>query len=174
MLINDVLWALSFLNKQSCRLQMKPNSLSFDRKLRSSADASIFFTPTSTRSEVAHPRAHIFILTDLFLMCELMTATEKVAKAQQTLAANPSRAGDGGPLPEMWLLYPPLAGRHLTITYGNQDNEMIVEVMKKEKFEIVVESREVRETLMNHLKDCSKFAASGKSDKSKEWKVPIV
>ncbi len=97
-------------------------------------------------------------------MCEVMTVADKVAKAQAVLKANPSRAGDGGPLPEMWLLYPPLAGRHLSVLTGGQENELIVEVLKKERFLIQVENREAREEVMEQLRDCIQFASSGESN----------
>lgn len=48
---------------------------------------------------MVQPMGHVFVLTDLFLVCERMTPEEKVSM-------------DGR---DMWLSYPPLAGKHLRV-----------------------------------------------------------
>jgi hypothetical protein len=53
-------------------------------------------------------------------MAEWMDAGDKAAKAQQVAQEQPERVGYGGPMPEMWLRYPPLAGRHLVLQEGAQ------------------------------------------------------
>jgi hypothetical protein len=108
------------LNRQKCKLQMNPASLPYTRTLRSSHDVSLTFTPTSTGQTVQHRRAHVFILTDLFLVAEWMDAADKAAKMQVIMKEQPERVGQGGPMPEMWLCYPPLAGRHLVVGEGQQ------------------------------------------------------
>lgn len=105
---------------QKCKLQMNPSNLPFPRFLRSSHDVSVYFNPTSTGQQVVHARAHVFILSDLFLVAEWMEAVDKAAKAQQVAREQPERVGQGGPMPEMWLSYPPLAGKHLIVAEGNQ------------------------------------------------------
>jgi hypothetical protein len=95
---------------------MNPPSLPFIRSLRSSHDATVYFTPSSTGSQVVHHRAHLFILSDLFLVAEWMDATDKAFKAKEHI----DRVGTGGPMPEMWLAYPPLAGKHLAVNEGSQ------------------------------------------------------
>ena len=99
---------------------MNPPSLPFTRQLRSSHDAIIDFSPSSTGGQVVHRRAHIFILSDLFIVAEWMEASEKAAKAQHVAKEQPERVGKGGPMPEMWLSYPPLAGKHLSVAEGTQ------------------------------------------------------
>ena len=76
---------------------MAPPNLTYTRRLRFSSDVVINFTPRSTGAEVVHRRAHIFLLTDLFLVCEKMSPEDRAAK-------------DGF---DMWLLYPPLSAKHL-------------------------------------------------------------
>ena len=61
----------------------------------------ISFTPRSTGVQVVQERGHVFLLTDLMLVCEKMTPKEMEA------------AGRDGP--DMWLLSPPLAGKHLRV-----------------------------------------------------------
>ena len=64
-------------------------------------DAVVRFTPRSTGVEVVHRQGHLFLLSDLFLVCERMSPEER---------------GQNGPDgPDMWLLYPPLAGKHLRV-----------------------------------------------------------
>lgn len=137
-----------------------PNA-AFKRQLRTSTDSIVYFTPTCTGREVIHRRAHIFVLSDLFLLCEHMSASEKAQKAEDILKRYPDRVGDGGPLPEMWLCYPPLAGKHLTVISGGLERELIVTVMGRERFLIEVESREAREELMESVRECIAFEPPG-------------
>lgn len=145
---------------QMCKLQIAPPTLNFTRQVRRSADTTIRFTPTSTDHEVIHRRAHIFVLSDLFLMCERMSVTEKAEKAKEVLGQHPDRVGDGGPMPEMWLLYPPLAGRHLSVLSGGMENELIVTVMQRETFLLTFDDRQTREGSLADLQACIEFASS--------------
>lgn len=148
------------MQPRACKLQMSPATLDFYRSIKRSIDAEVAFTPTSTNVDVKHSRGHVFVLTDLFLICEHMPAEEKVAKAQEVYRNQPHRIGDGGPMPELWLCYPPLAGRHLAVVSGPMETQLIVTVMKREKFLIQVESRQAREDLLEELQSCIQFSAS--------------
>lgn len=108
------------LTVQKCKLHINPPALPYTRSLRSAHDVKVYFTPTSTGKQVVHSRAHIFILSDLFLVADRMEAMEKATKAQQVAREQPNRVGEGGPMPEMWLAYPPLAGKHLSVVEGQQ------------------------------------------------------
>ena len=68
--------------------------------MRISVDVVIRFTSKITGTEIIHPRGRIFILSDLFLASERMTAEEKLSVSSDA---------------DMWLLYPPLAGKHLKV-----------------------------------------------------------
>lgn len=76
---------------------MEPPSLSFKRDMRISAETFIRFVPRATGEEVTHPRGRVFILSDLFLASELIPQGQRNSEA------------------DMWLLYPPLAGKHLKV-----------------------------------------------------------
>ncbi|ORY26875.1 hypothetical protein BCR39DRAFT_539899 [Naematelia encephala] len=141
-------------------LQMNPPSLPFSRFLRSSHDVAVNFTPNSTGQQVIHQRAHVFILSDLFLVAEWMEASDKAAKAQLVAKEQPERMGLGGPMPEMWLMYPPLAGKHLTVAEGAQSNVLVVTVMRKETFMIHAENEVARDQMIKDMIDCIDFAAS--------------
>ena len=83
------------------RLQIKPPSLQYPRELRISADVVLSLVPRATGVEFTQQRGHIYILTDLLLMCERMSPQDS------------AQYGPDGP--DMWLLYPPLAGKHLRV-----------------------------------------------------------
>ena len=157
---------MAFHVDQQCRLQIAPPTLAFQREQRKAVDCVISFTPSSTRQEVIHQRAQIIILSDLFLMCEHMTASEKASMVQEVLSKYPERAGDGSPFPEMWLCYPPLAGRHLSVVTGGMETELVVAVMGKERFLLEFESREVRDEVLDDLQACIGFASQGQSASS--------
>lgn len=95
-------------------------------------------------------------------MCERMSAIEKAEKAKEVLDQQPDRVGDGGPMPEMWLLYPPLAGRHLSVLSGSVENELIVTVMQRETFLLTFDDRQTREGCLADLQACIEFASSSK------------
>jgi hypothetical protein len=98
------------MTPKAVRLQMAPPTLTFLREMRFSVDVVIRVTPRTTGEEVVHRRGHVFILSDLFLVCERMTPDEK---------ANAGRDG-----PDMWLLYPPLAGKVLRVSESDQGPSM--------------------------------------------------
>ena len=81
---------------------MSPPSLTFTRKMRTSLDVVIRLTPRTTGVEVVHRQGHIFLLSDLFLVCERISPED--------------RAGVGRENADMWLCYPPLAGKVLRVS----------------------------------------------------------
>ena len=89
---------------------MNPPNLTFTRELRISCDAFIRFTPRATGIEVVHRDGHIFILSDLFLICERMRSEEKPLE------------GDGA---DMWLCYPPLSGKVLRVSETDEQGSFI-------------------------------------------------
>ena len=58
-------------------------------------------TPKSTGRLVQYPRGHIFLLTDLFLICEWILPSERV---------------EHGDASDISLIFPPLAGKHLKVS----------------------------------------------------------
>ncbi|WVO23777.1 uncharacterized protein IAS62_005134 [Cryptococcus decagattii] len=145
---------------KKCKLQMNPPLLPFSRTLRSSHDVTLYFTPSATGQQVVHKRAHIFILSDLFIIAEWMEAADKASKMQQIAREQPERVGRGGPMPEMWLSYPPLAGKHLMVAEGHQANILTVMIMRKETFAIHTESEIAKDQIMRDLIECIDFASS--------------
>ena len=135
------------MKPKKCQLRMNPPGIPFKRELRKAADVMIYFTPSSTGQEIILRRAHLFLLTDLFLICERMSPSER--------AQRPNDPAD------MWLLYPPLAGKHLRVSEdSNQPNTFTLMILKKEKLIVNTESREAKEDWIRQLEDCQKFGAS--------------
>ncbi|GAA5908151.1 hypothetical protein JCM6882_005956 [Rhodosporidiobolus microsporus] len=108
------------MQPRKCKLQMQPPNLPYLRQLRASSPCTLTFVPSSDPSArtVSHPRAHIVLLTDLFLICERPSSASHAALPEgQDLA----------------LLYPPLAGKHLQVEEGPREGQITVTVMRKER-----------------------------------------
>ncbi|CAG8537746.1 4787_t:CDS:2, partial [Acaulospora colombiana] len=56
---------------------------------------------------ITHVKAHLFLLSDLLLICQRLSPEEK--------KQNPTK--------EFWLLYPPMSGRHLSVLDMHDDKE---------------------------------------------------
>ncbi|KAJ6610077.1 hypothetical protein B0H10DRAFT_2294124 [Mycena sp. CBHHK59/15] len=129
------------------RLQMLPPSLPFSREFRFSMDAVVRFTPRSTGVEIVHRKGHLFLLSDLFLVCERMTPEER------------NQSGSDGA--DMWLCYPPLAGKVLRVSeVEGQDNAIEVAIMRKENLILQTESAQVRNFMLAEFRECISFAGS--------------
>ena len=90
------------LLRQVVRLQISPPSLTFTREIRFSCDVVIRFTSQATGVEIVHTLGHIYLLSDLFLICE------------KILPENRSQVELEGA--DMWLCYPPLSGKVLRVS----------------------------------------------------------
>ncbi|CAE6335918.1 unnamed protein product [Rhizoctonia solani] len=142
-LCTDRVMDIFSMTPRACKLQMNPPNLPFTRMIKFSFDVTIFFTPRVTGLEVTHQRGHLFLTTDLLLICERMTPEE--------------RASFGPDGPDMWLCYPPLAGKHLQISESNggQENVFQLTAMKKETLTIHTESRHIREQIIRDIRECA-------------------
>ncbi|KAI9513022.1 hypothetical protein F5148DRAFT_1273287 [Russula earlei] len=134
------------MKPRAVRLQIAPPSLPYARTMRISADVAIRFVPRSTGVEVNHPGGLIFILSDLFLVCEKMAPGERSTNT---------------PGADMWLLYPPLAGKHLKVAkVEGEDRAVQVTIMRKEKLDLVFSSVAMRERVLSRFKECIEFASA--------------
>ena len=103
---------------------MQPPSLTFQRQLRKAGPVSLSFVPSSDPSgrDVRIARAHLVLLTDLFLVCAPVEPADEHAAS---------------PGADFWLLYPPLAGKHLRVRDGagaqQAPGEFEVAIMGKER-----------------------------------------
>ncbi|KAI0936527.1 hypothetical protein AcV5_004640 [Taiwanofungus camphoratus] len=129
------------MNPKQVRLQISPPTLHYSRELRFSADVVLSLIPKSTGVEVVQDRGHVFILTDLLLVCERMTPRER------------SHGGPDGP--DMWLLYPPLAGKHLRVAPVNDSTTALaVTIMRKETLILHAGSPGLRDKLIAEFREC--------------------
>lgn len=136
---------------QVVRLQITPPQLTFTRELRFSTDVRITITPRATGTEVVHHRGHMFLLSDLFLVCERMTDEERAMERR--------REGGEGDEVDMWLLYPPLAGKVLRVAEV-EDTVFSVAIMRKETLYIHTESIQARDFMLKEFRECIDFASS--------------
>ncbi|EIW86628.1 hypothetical protein CONPUDRAFT_134026 [Coniophora puteana RWD-64-598 SS2] len=130
------------MEPKQVKLQMAPPSLPYAREVRCTANVVVRFTPTATGVEVVHNHGHIYILSDLFLLCEKMT--EKECSEREA---------------DMWLRYPPLSGKVLRVNeaLGN-DHAFQVHVMRKEVLLIETESVGKRNSILAEFRECISFA----------------
>ena len=70
--------------------------------MRTSLDVLVRFTPRATGVEVLHRQGHIFLLSDLFLVCERISSEDRMKLGHEDA--------------DMWLCYPPLAGKVLRVS----------------------------------------------------------
>lgn len=135
------------MKPKKCQLRINPPTLPFKRELRKNADVVIDFTPLSTGEERIWRRGHIFLLSDLFLICDRMTPAERTER----------NLGPQG----MWLLFPPLAGKHLKVAEaGGPGNALSITILKKETIKVHVQSPEEKDAWIRAFDDCNQFAAS--------------
>ncbi|KAI0691336.1 hypothetical protein BC835DRAFT_122657 [Cytidiella melzeri] len=134
------------MQPKQVRLQITPPGLHYTRELRISADAVFSFIPRSTGVEIIQELGHVFILTDLLLICERMTPQEA------------ARSGPDGP--DMWLLYPPLAGKHLRVSaVEGSDTALAVVILRKETIIMSCDTRSKRDKLIAEFMECIDRAA---------------
>lgn len=96
--------------QQQLDVKLQPPNLPFRRELILHDDFIVILPNTDDKSHKAHVKAHIFLFTDMLLICQRLNAEEK--------KSNPTK--------EFWVLYPPLSGRHLTLLDIHDDKEGIV------------------------------------------------
>jgi hypothetical protein len=135
--------------------------------MRTSLDVLIRFTPRATGVEVIHHQGHIFLLSDLFLVCERISPED--------------RASVGHENADMWLCYPPLASKVLRVSeiigQGESefsiscqcikilylpDNALQVAIMRKEFLILETNTKEERNSLITHFKETIEFSSSCK------------
>lgn len=154
---------LTYPHLQQIRLQITSPSLSYARELRLSAKMLVRFTPKATGVEVIHRHGHVYILSDLFLLCEEVARDE--------------RGEDGR---DMHLCYPPLSGKVLnvievpgqgwfgyssryTFLIASIDNALQVSIMRKETLIMEAGSQLKRDRILQEFEECISFAKTSKS-----------
>ncbi|KZT44471.1 hypothetical protein SISSUDRAFT_21835 [Sistotremastrum suecicum HHB10207 ss-3] len=86
------------LKEPPVNLNLTPANLPFTRQLLFAGDATIRIHPNNAAVERVHQRGLVFLTTDLFLLCETLSAGDREHET-----------GDSESSPDMWLCYPPLS-----------------------------------------------------------------
>lgn len=152
---------------------MASSSLTFTRELRLSMDVVIRFRSQATGIEQVLSLGHVYLLSDLFLVAQKMTSQERSLHGR-----------DGA---DMWLSYPPLAGKVLRVfeipeqraflfgylafirlMIGNSSTAkaLRVVIMRKETLFLETVSMELRDSLLAHFRECIEFSQSRRSFRS--------
>ncbi|KAI0257647.1 hypothetical protein BJV78DRAFT_1293883 [Lactifluus subvellereus] len=127
------------------RLQILPPSLPYARTMRIGVETTVRFVSRSTGVGINHPDGRVFILSDLFLLCERMAPGERSVQS---------------PRADMWLLYPPLAGKHLKVAKVEDDEcALEVTIMRKENLILAFSSPAMRERALSALSECIEFGS---------------
>ncbi|KIM21537.1 hypothetical protein M408DRAFT_39181, partial [Serendipita vermifera MAFF 305830] len=157
-LSTDRVLDLFTMNPKQCRLQINPPNLPFTRGIRIDTACIIYFTPRSTQQQIATTNAHIYILTDLFLVAERMSPEDREQMPP-----------DG---PDMWLSYPPLAGKHLRVS-SVQEHVLQVVILRKETFYIHFETESLKDQVLHEFLECQE-AGSTMANRANNGPVPPV
>ncbi|EKM61149.1 uncharacterized protein PHACADRAFT_247557 [Phanerochaete carnosa HHB-10118-sp] len=129
------------MQPKQVKLQISPPVLHYTREIFASVDVYMQLTPRSTGIEVSQQRGHVYLLTDLLLMCEHMLPQEVAER------------GPNGP--DMWLLYPPLAGKHVRVEEVEGSTTAIaVIILRKETVIMHTKSRQDRDRLLHEFREC--------------------
>ncbi|CAG8641057.1 9193_t:CDS:2, partial [Dentiscutata heterogama] len=115
------------------KIEFLPPRLPFNREIILNADFTIYEDNESD----SFIRAHIFLLTDLLLVCQRLSPKEK--------QINPNK--------EFYLLHPPFSGRYLSINDNHVGNEESIRLnfMQKKDLVILTEDREQKERWLQEL-----------------------
>ncbi|CAG8527746.1 8812_t:CDS:2 [Diversispora eburnea] len=115
---------MDLFTKSSKRLKIKlqPANLPFRRELILHEDFIVILPDANDNSHKAHVKAHLFLFTDMLLICQKLNDEEK--------RSNPTK--------EFLILYPPLSGRHLTVLDINDDKEDLFQITVMEKIILVI------------------------------------
>lgn len=129
------------MSPKHCRLLLAPPTLTYSRSLRYSSDAKFKIRPQSDPNrEIETPFGRLILLTDLLMFCEYK---------EQSSPTHPA----------MWLMYPPLASKHLQVTPVVNDPEFAFDVvaMGKEVVRVVVNNQVERDAWVQHLHETIEF-----------------
>ncbi|KAG9304606.1 hypothetical protein G9A89_020170 [Geosiphon pyriformis] len=126
---------------RNVKIALRPPNLPFQREIRLHDN---FIVIIQHEDQPIMHKAHLFLLTDLLLICQILNPEEK--------QKNPNF--------EFFLLYPPLSGKHLTVKdlVGSKDDLLELKVMKREKIIIRAENESLKNVWLRALGEIIDFA----------------
>ncbi|CAG8465277.1 4206_t:CDS:10 [Ambispora gerdemannii] len=139
----DMSTVIDLFTKQpkKVKISLRPKSLPFKRDIRLHDNFVVIIQYAD--GSVMH-KAHMFLLTDLLMICRVLTPEEKQRM----------------PHIEFLLLYPPLSGKHLAVRDLNDTKDDLLElfVMKREKIILRAESKIVKDRWFQGFNEIIDFA----------------
>ncbi|CAG8475608.1 5060_t:CDS:10 [Cetraspora pellucida] len=126
------------LKTKQIKIDLLPPRLPFNRELILDADFTIVNEDYESDSSPNNfVRAHLFLLTDLLLVCQQLSPEEK--------EINPNK--------EFNLMHPPFSGRHLSINDNYDGKEELIRLNFTQKKDLVIltENREQKEMWLREL-----------------------
>ncbi|CAG8485550.1 1692_t:CDS:2 [Gigaspora margarita] len=147
------------------KIDLLPPRLPFNRELILNADFAVNEDDEFDNSPKVSVRAHLFLLTDLLLVCQRLSPEEK--------QINPNK--------EFYLIHPPFSGRYLSIIDNYDRNEELIRLnfMQKKDLVIFTENREQKERWLQELDRMINFtiqaaAASSRSSMASVLNLPNI
>ncbi|WFD32151.1 hypothetical protein MSPP1_003196 [Malassezia sp. CBS 17886] len=134
------------MQPKSCRLQINPPSLPFYRTLRVTDGFPMHVNPPNAHDRRVLQYGRIIVLTDLVLIGEdVLKDTEN----------------RGEPRQDIWLMFPPLAGKFVEAVPSGNANEHALRILIMGKAEIIVylPSAERQHAWLRAIDACHQFAA---------------
>ncbi|CAG8440555.1 6148_t:CDS:2 [Scutellospora calospora] len=126
------------------KIDLLPPRLPFNRELILSGEFTIVYeNDESDNSPQVSVKAKLFLLTDLLLICQILSPDEK--------QFNPSK--------DYCLLFPPFSGRHLSIIDNYDEKRELIQLnfMQKKDLIILAENREQKEMWLHELNTMINF-----------------
>ncbi|KAF0445502.1 GEF1 protein [Gigaspora margarita] len=144
----DTSRTFDILTKQprKVNLVLQPPNLPFNREIVLYEDF-VIEVPEYDSDERFHVRAHLFLLTDLLLVCQ------KIEPKDQKSISNF----------KYWLMYQPLSGKHLSIRDTSYEEGAMLEltIMRDETLIIYPQTDDVKDTWFREISNAIKFASVG-------------
>ncbi|CAG8805810.1 13618_t:CDS:2, partial [Gigaspora margarita] len=144
----DTSRTFDILTKQprKVNLVLQPPNLPFNREIVLYEDF-VIEVPEYDSDERFHVRAHLFLLTDLLLVCQ------KIEPKDQKSISNF----------KYWLMYQPLSGKHLSIRDTSYEEGAMLEltIMRDETLIIYPQTDDVKDTWFKEISNAIKFASVG-------------
>ncbi|CAG8594118.1 10666_t:CDS:10 [Acaulospora morrowiae] len=124
------------------KVNLQPPHLPFYRELKLHDDFIVILPDVYK----AHVKAHLFLLSDLLLICQKLSPEEK--------KKNPTK--------EYWLLYPPMSGRHLSVLdiHDNKEDLFQITVFKKTDLVIFAENKGLKQVWLREIVDMIEFTVN--------------
>ncbi|CAG8587860.1 20132_t:CDS:2, partial [Racocetra fulgida] len=140
------------LKKKQVKIDLLPPRLPFSRELILDADLTIVNEDYESNSSPNNfVRAHLFLLTDLLLICQKLSPEEK----------------ENNFIKEFNLLHPPFSGRYLSINdnYDGKEESIRLNFMQKKDLVILTKNREQKEMWLQELGKMINFTIQAASSR---------